>query len=48
MARGAIVLGALIGCIWSVTAAQLDVTRFEYEPGTGRLMRKELAVLTGN
>ena len=38
--RFALALAALVGCVWQASAAQWDTTRFEYEPGTGRLVRK--------
>lgn len=31
---------AMFGCAWQASAVQWDMTRFEYEPGTGRLARK--------
>ena len=31
---------AMFGCVWQAFAVQWDMTRFEYEPGTGRLVRK--------
>ena len=38
--RFALALATLFGCVWQSQAAQWDTTRFEYEPGTGRLVRK--------
>ena len=41
--RLAFVVTALVNCVHQVRADQWDMTRFEYEPGTGRLMRKVYA-----
>lgn len=38
--RFALVFAALFACVWQASAVQWDTTRFEYEPGTGRLVRK--------
>ena len=38
-----LVLTTPIVWMWQAYAAQWDMTRFEYEPGTGRLMRKVYA-----
>lgn len=35
-----VALATLIGGAWQAHATQWDTTRFEYEPGTGRLVRK--------
>ena len=43
MFRFALVLAALFACVWQASAVQWDMTRFEYEPGTGRLLRKVYA-----
>ena len=39
----ALALATLFGCVGQSQAAQWDMTRFEYEPGTGRLARKVYA-----
>ena len=41
--RFALVFAALFACVWQASAVQWDTTRFEYEPGTGRLARKVYA-----
>lgn len=38
--RFALALATLFACVWQASAVQWDMTRFEYEPGTGRLARK--------
>ena len=38
--RFALALAALFACARQAPAVQWDMTRFEYEPGTGRLVRK--------
>ena len=38
--RFALALATLFACVWQASAVQWDTTRFEYEPGTGRLLRK--------
>ena len=38
-----LMFASLLGWVWQANAEQWDTTRFEYEPGTGRLMRKVYA-----